>query len=141
MAKLSDIFYIYTGSKLDFDKQQFLIFRDYNNYVAEIASYEKDTNKITFVKPLPFKPTKGAYVYAPFSIISPFVSGVKDVWLLQEFENLLEHTWWDDKDSWNDNKYWRETGDFISLVSSIWWKIQIRSDVNGSSVRIEQGGV
>lgn len=132
---------VYLTNGLDFDKQQFLIFRDYNNYVAEIASYEKDTNKITFVNPLPFIPTKGACVYAPFSIITPFVSGVKDVWLLQEFENLLEHTWWDDKDSWNDNKYWRETGDFISLVSSIWWKIQVRSDVNGSSVRIEQGGV
>ena len=132
--------FIYLNNDLDFNKQKFLIFRDYNNYIAEIAEYDEETKKVTFVKTLPFIPTNGAYVYVPNSIITPFVTGIKDVWLLQEFENILEHTWWDDEDSWDDNKYWRETGDFLSLVASVWWKIQIKSD-NGGSVRIEQGGV
>ena len=132
---------IYTTNAIDFSKQQFIIFRDYSNFVAEIKSYDDSTRKVTFTKALPFIPKKGAYIYVPFSIITPFVEGIKDVWLLQEFENVLEHTYWDDTDSWNDNKFWRETGDFISLISSIWWKIQVRSNSEGNSVKIEQGGV
>lgn len=132
---------IYIKDTLDFTKQKFMIFRDYNNYVAEIKSYNDSTHQVTFIKPLPFIPQKGAYIYVPFSTITPFIEGIKDVWLLQEFENIMEHTQWDDTDSWDDSKYWRETGDFISLISSIWWKIQIRSDGNESSVKIEQGGV
>lgn len=133
--------FIYLTNNINFERQKFIIFRDYNNYIAEIKSYDSNTGKITFIKLLPFIPEKGAYIYVPFSIITPFIEGVKDVWLLQEFENILEHTRWEDKDYWDDNKYWRETGDFMSLISSIWWKIQIRSNDDNSDVKIEQGGV
>ncbi len=133
--------FIYLTNSINFERQKFIIFRDYNNYIAEIKSYDSNTGKITFIKSLPFIPEKGAYIYVPFSIITPFIEGVKDVWLLQEFENILEHTKWEDKDYWDDNKYWRETGDFMSLVSSIWWKIQIRSNGDNNNVKIEQGGV
>lgn len=132
---------IYITNEIDFSKQQFIIFRDYNNYVAEIKAYDDNLKKVRLVKPLPFTPEKGAYIYVPFSIVTPFIAGVKDVWLLQEFENALEHTYWEDMASWDDDKYWRETGDFISLISSIWWKIQVRSNSEGNSVKIEQGGV
>jgi len=132
---------VYITNSIDFSEQQFIIFRDYNNYVAEIKEYDESTQKVTLVKPLPFTPSRGAYIYVPFSIITPFIEGITDVWLLREFENVLEHTYWDDTDSWDDNKYWRETGDFISLISSIWWKIQVVSNSDGNSVKIEQGGV
>ncbi len=132
---------IYITNAIDFSRQQFIIFRDYNNFVAEIKSYDDSTHKVTLTKALPFTPERGAYIYVPFSIITPFVEGITDVWLLQEFENVLEHTYWDDTDSWNDNKFWRETGDFISLISSVWWKIEVKSNSEGNSVKIEQGGV
>lgn len=132
---------IYITNPIDFHNQKFIIFKEYNNYIAEIKNYNSNTQEIILDRPLPFIPRKGAYIYVPFSIITPFIEGIRDVWLLQEFENLLEHTRWDDSDSWSDNKYWRETGDFASLISSIWWKIQISSNSNGTSVRIEQGGV
>lgn len=132
---------IYITNSLDFDNQKFIIFRDYNNYVAEIKSYDESTHAVTFTKALPFTPAEGAYIYVPFSIITPFIEGITDVWLLQEFEDLMKHTYWDDTDSWDDSKYWRETGDFIHLISSIWWKIDIRSNSNENIVKIEQGGV
>lgn len=132
---------IYITNELDFSNQQFIIFRDYNNYVAEIKSYDDSTHKATFIRELPFTPQPGTYIYIPSSIITPFIEGIKDVWLLQEFENIMEHTIWDDTSSWDDSKYWRETGDFINLISSIWWKIEISSNGEDSRVRIEQGGV
>lgn len=132
---------VYITNELDFSNQQFIIFRDYNNYVAEIKSYDDSTHKATFIRELPFTPQPGTYIYIPSSIITPFIEGIKDVWLLQEFENIMEHTIWDDTSSWDDSKYWRETGDFINLISSIWWKIEISSNGEDSRVRIEQGGV
>jgi len=132
---------IYITNPLDFGNQKFIIFRDYNNYVAEIKAYNESTQEVTFTKPLPFTPIKGAYIYIPISIITPFIEGITDIWLLQEFEDLMKHTHWDDTDYWDDSKYWRETGDFIHLISSIWWKIDIRSNNNENIVKIEQGGV
>lgn len=132
---------LYITDDLDFENQKFIIFRDYNNYIAEIYSYDENTHEITLTRPLPFTPAEGAYIYVPYSIITPFIDGVTDAWLLQEFEDILKHTLWDDTDSWDDNKYWRETGDFLHLISSIWWKIDIRVNDTQKSVRIEQGGV
>ena len=51
---------VYLANGLDFNKQKFLIFRDYNNYVSEILAYDERLNKITFAKPLPFIPIEGA---------------------------------------------------------------------------------
>ena len=132
---------IYITNAINVENQKFIIFRDYNNYVAEVKSYDEDTHKVTFTRNLPFIPESGTYIYIPLSIITPFIEGITDAWLLQEFEDLMKHTLWDDTDFWDDSKYWRETGDFLHLVSSIWWKIDIRINNNENTVRIEQGGV
>lgn len=125
------------STRMDFDKSKFVIFRDFNNYIARISSYDKNTKTVIFEKELPFIPNGSIWI--PNSLIKAFQDGITPGWLLQEAPPVNEsiHTGWDDTKKWDDNLYWSELNDFASLVGGKWWKIQI----NNTKIKIAEGGV
>lgn len=110
--------YVHLTNPIDFTKTQFLIFRDYNNYVAKIVTYNVATKGVTFEKPLPFTPQAGDTVWAPNSLTHVFGNIVTDEFVLRSTPDNLEHTAWIDSGNiWDDTKYWTETGAFRDLVA------------------------